>query len=70
MIVTTPAPVPVTIPVDVTEAVPVLLLLQVPPAGVAPNAIDALTHTDDAPEIVGTGLTVNAAIVVQPVASV
>lgn len=49
--VTVPAEMPVTRPVDDTVAIAVLLLLHVPPGVAQLNNVDELTQTDDAPVI-------------------
>ena len=70
--VTVPAVTPVTIPVLApTDAVPVLLLLHVPPVVAELSVVTAPVHTVDAPDIAaGNGLTVTTAITRQPVGSV
>jgi hypothetical protein len=59
--VTVPALTPVTSPAEFTEAMPVLLLLHVPPPTDAVSVADAASHTVPAPDIEpadGRGLTV------------
>lgn len=65
--VTVPAATPVTTPALVTVAIKVLLLLQVPPKPGVTLAVEP-TQTDVAPPRVGSVLTVNALVLLQPVA--
>ena len=71
MIVATPPPTPVTIPVsEPTEALAVLLLLHEPPETASVNVIAEPAHTEVAPLIEpGTEVTVTITVAVQPVAS-
>jgi len=62
-----PETTPVTTPEEFTVAVPVLLLLHVPPVVVSPKAVVAPWHTFVMPVIdAGTGLTVTMVVRVQP----
>lgn len=67
-----PALMPLTEPVEeFIVPIAVLLLLHVPPDGVADNVLLLLTQTAAAPEMeVGVVLTVTTAVAAQPVASV
>ena len=64
--VTAPAETPVTTPSFVTVALPVLLLLQVPPVDGVTLAV-APIQTEVAPPKVGSALTVKALVLLQPV---
>jgi hypothetical protein len=67
VIVVLPVVMPVTPPVPLTDAIALLLLLQVPPLAVSINTIVDPTHTEDGPEIVEIlGLTVTTAVEIQP----
>lgn len=66
-----PAATPVTTPVVLTVASPVLLLLHVPPPGVEANVVARPAHTLGVPVMVeGVATTVNTAVVEQPVPNV
>jgi hypothetical protein len=62
--VTAPAPAPVTIPVEPTVAIPVLLLTQLPPLVPSSSVIVDPTHTAFAVVVIdeGLGLTVMGCI--------
>ena len=63
-----PADMPDTTPVVLTVAIPVLLLVHVPPVGEDPSAVVDPAHTTGVPEIAdGNGFTVTTLVVVQPV---
>jgi len=63
--VATPPVTPSTLPAPSTLATPVALLLQVPPDGVADNAVPDPTHADNVPVIaLGFGCTVTVLVVV------
>ena len=64
-----PVSTPVTMPVEEpTVAVPVALLLQVPPAGISPSAVVSPWHTESVPVIAdGSALTVTTVVRIQPV---
>lgn len=68
--VVTPAPTPVTTPVDEPMvATEVLLLLQVPPGVTSARVMVEPAQTAEGPVIVaGNGLTVSTAVLIQPVA--
>lgn len=53
---------PVTMPVVPTEAMPELVVLHVPPAGVAVSGIVMPAQTVPDPEMAGVVLTVNARV--------
>ena len=55
---TTPAPTPVTTPVEVMVAIEELLVVQVPPDGVAVSVIEDPVHTELAPEMAAAAFTV------------
>ena len=63
---------PVTIPDDEpTVAIPVALLLQVPPAGASVNVVVNPAHTTSVPAMVpGNALTVTTVVMIQPVGNV
>ena len=67
-----PADLPVTIPVVIsTVAIPVALLLHVPPAIASVNCVVSPGHTVNVPVITpGNGLTVTTAVVIQVVGNV
>lgn len=65
MILTTPAANPVTTPVELTVAIEGLLLLHVPPRGVAERVIVALRHIVLPPEIVAPEVTVIVFVALQ-----
>ena len=63
-----PAEMPVTILVEPTVAMVVLLLIQEPPAVVSPSVVVAPVQTQVVPVIAaGSGLTVMVIVVLQPV---
>src|SRR5438552_391935 len=70
--VATPAATPVTMPVEApTVAVPVALLLQVPPLMASVRVMVAPVHTVEEPEIAdGADTTVTVILVLQPVGNV
>lgn len=67
MIVVLPAPTPVTTPLeDPTVAMPVLLLLHVPPDVPSASAVAEPTHAVVVPVIACIGFTVTIAVMLQP----
>ena len=71
VIVDVPGTFPVTTPVDEPiVATVVLLLVQVPVPVASLNVVDVPEQTDVLPEIPASGLTVIAAVAIQPVESV
>ncbi len=62
---------PLTIPVEPTVAIPVAVLLHVPPVVASASVVVALLHKVRLPVIAaGNGLTVTTAVMIQPVGAV
>ena len=67
MIFAAPEATPVTMPeVEPTVAIPVLLLLHVPPVVPSPNVVVAPTHAEVLPVIASNGVTVTIIEALQP----
>ena len=71
MIATVPADTPVTIPIELTVAVDILLLLHAPPPMLSLNVIIAPVHTMPGPEMAdGNGFIVTPFVALQPAGKV